>query len=174
MNSVGVSRDDDKFEFLTEFWGETHAFWIYSDYLARFEPNLTRFTLVWPLFRLIGPQRILNLNSGQNSESKHMYVGYIATNLPDLTLIWRFWPKFDLLMTWFDLKEFWICILDKIRSRTICILGIFRLICPIWPWFDGFDQHLTSFDLKRSWYIHHQNHTKISVLSRFMSSVSVH
>ena len=97
MNSVGVSRDDDKFEFLTEFWVETHAYWIYSDYLAGFDPNLTSFTLVWPLFRLIGPQRILNLNSGQNSESKHMYVGYIATNLPDLTLIWRFWPTFDLI-----------------------------------------------------------------------------
>ena len=25
-----------------------------------------------------------------------MYSGYISTNLPDLTLIWRFWPKFDL------------------------------------------------------------------------------
>ena len=34
-----------------------------------------------------------------------MHIGYIAATWPDLTLIWRFWSKFDLLMNWFDLKN---------------------------------------------------------------------
>ena len=91
------TSDDDKFEFLIEFWVETYAYWLYPDYLARFDPNLTALTQVWPLDDQIWPPRILNMNSGQNSESKHMYVGYISTNLSDLTLIWRFWPTFDLI-----------------------------------------------------------------------------
>ena len=127
------TSDDDKFEFLTEFRVETHAHWIFSDYLAWFDPNKTIFTLVWSLCGLIWPQIILNSSSWQNFQSKHMHIGHISTTWPNLTQIWRFWPKFDTLMTWFDLKKFWICILDKIPSHTICLFGTFRLICPIRP-----------------------------------------
>ena len=109
-------------EFMTKFWVETYAYWLYSDYLAGFDPNLTRFTLVWPLLRLLWPQTILNLNSGQNSESKQMYIRYISTYLHDLTLIWRLWPKFDPTLTswWPDSAsknfefEFW----TKFRVET--------------------------------------------------------
>ena len=92
-----------EFEFLTKFRYETYVYWIYFDYLAIFDPNLTVLTQVWPLIDLIWPLRILNLNSGQNLESKYMYIGYISTNLPDSTLIWRFWPKFDLVWALDDL-----------------------------------------------------------------------
>ena len=109
-----------KFEFLTKFRHETYVYWIYFDYLAKFDPDLTILTQVWPSDDLIWPQRISNLYSERNSKSNHVYIGYISTNLPDLTLIWRLWPKFDLLMTWFHLEESWIWILDKIMSRKIC------------------------------------------------------
>ena len=79
-----------EFEFWTKFGLESYVYWVHFDLSARFDPNLTALTQVWPLDDLIWPQKILNLNSGQNSESKHMYIGYISTNLPDLTLIWRF------------------------------------------------------------------------------------
>ena len=130
---IQKSSDDDKIEFLTEWWVETHAYWIYSDYLAWFDPNLTLFTLVWPLCGLIWPQRTLNSGSWPNFESKHMHIEHFSITWPGLTLIWQFWLKFVLLMTLFDLKESWIWILDKIRSRTICIFGTCRLIYPIWP-----------------------------------------
>ena len=55
--------------------------------LDRFDPSLTSDDPDWPW-------KILNLNSWENFESKHMYIGYISTNPPDLTLIRRFWPYF--------------------------------------------------------------------------------
>ena len=51
-----------------------------------FDPSLTSDDPNWSW-------KILNLNSWDNSESKHMYIGYISTNSPDLTLIWRFDPS---------------------------------------------------------------------------------
>ena len=46
------------------------------------------------------PRKILNLNSGENFESKHMYIRYISTSPADLTLIRRF----DLSLTSVDLS----------------------------------------------------------------------
>ena len=110
------TSDNDKFDSSTEFWVETYAYWIYLEYLAKFYPNLTVLTQVWPPDDLIWPHRILNLYSGQNSESNHMYIGYISIYLPDSTLISRLWPKFDPSLTswWPDLTlknlefKFWI------------------------------------------------------------------
>ena len=51
-----------------------------------FDPSLTSDDPNWPW-------KILNLNSWENFESKHMYIGYISTNPPDLTLIRRFDPS---------------------------------------------------------------------------------
>ena len=44
----------------------------------------------------------------------------------------------------------------------------------VWPWFYVFDRSLTSFDLKRSSFMHHQNHSGISILLRYMLSIFVH
>ena len=66
-----------------------------------------------------------------------------------LTLSCYIRPNFNLwwlFMTWFDLKLFWISILDKIFSRNICIVDIFRPTGPIWPLSDGFDPSLISDD----------------------------
>ena len=66
-------------------------------------PNLTPIRQVWPKYDLWWPELalsltliILNLNSWQNLKSKHMYIGHISTNLPNLTLIRQVWPKFEL------------------------------------------------------------------------------
>ena len=52
----------------------------------RFDPNLTSDDPEWPW-------KMSNLNSWENSESKHMHVGYISTNPPNLTLIRQFDPS---------------------------------------------------------------------------------
>ena len=73
-----------------------------------------------------------------------------------LTLSCYIRPNFNLwwlFMTWFDLKLFWISILDKIFSRNICIVDIFRPTGPIWPLLDGFDPSLTSDDPNWPWKI---------------------
>ena len=84
-----------EFQFPTKFWVKTYVYWIYFDQpgqLDGFDPSLTSDDPNWPW-------KILNLNSWENFESKHMYIGYISTNPPDLTLIRRFDPS----LTSFDL-----------------------------------------------------------------------
>ena len=143
-----------KHQMMTEFWVKTHAYWIYSNYLAWFDPNKTIFTLVWSLCGLIWPQIILNSSSWQKFESKHMHIGHISITLPDMTLIWRFWPKFDFLMTWFDLKNLKFEVLTKFRDETYVYWIYFDHLAKftlIWRLRPKFDLLMTWFDLTEFW-----------------------
>ena len=66
----------DIFQLIGPIWPQFH----------KFDPNLTSDDPYWPW-------KISNLNSWENSESKHMHVGYISTNPPNLTLIRQFDPS---------------------------------------------------------------------------------
>ena len=90
--------------------------------LDGFDPSLTFDDPDWPW-------KILNLNSWENFESKHMYIGYISTNPPDLTLIRRFWPLFltkngQIAKKWLSSIQIWNHLIEPVR--TMCICSMFR------------------------------------------------
>ena len=63
-----LTSNNLEFEFSTKFRVKTYVFWIYFDYLARFDPNLT----VWPTVDLVWPltghdMYIFGINSSSRS-----------------------------------------------------------------------------------------------------------
>ena len=112
---------------------------MYSWYISTNRPDLTPIGRVWPKFDLWWPQltsKILNLNSWENFESKHMYIEYISTNPPDLAPIWRVWPKFDLWWPQLTLKNIEFEFLRKFWVESYVYLIYFDQ-------FGGFNHNLT-------------------------------
>jgi len=149
-----LTSNNLEFEFSTKFWVKTYAYCIQLYKTARFDSFLTSLTQVWPLmtfYGLIWSQIILNFNSRQNSESKHMYIGYISTNRADLTPNWtdltQVWP----LMTLIDLENIKSEFLRKFRVETYVYWIYLDQPGRFDPELDGFDPSLTSGDPNWPW-----------------------
>ena len=134
-----------------------------STMFDKFDPSFTFDDFLWP-------QIILNYNSRQNSESKHVYIWCFDQPVrfdPYWTNLTQFWP----LTTINDLAKYKIWIRGKISSRNICIFDKFRLIRPIWLLFDYLTQVWPLLNFNRAWFKQIWNHKfKKSDLLRYMSS----
>ena len=70
-----------------------------------------------------------------------MHIGHILMTWSDMTLIWRPWPKFNFLMTWFDFKNLEFEFLTKFRCETY----VYWIWYVYWFW--------TKFDLLMTWFV---------------------